>query len=483
MIGKVQRGDDIGGLMAYLFGPGKHNEHTDPHVVAHWTGLPEEVVPVNGDGQPNLAPAIADLKRDLKAAGLLAKPDTIWHCSVSIPADDGPLTDAQWREVAETVAEAVGLEDGELGAVRWIAVRHGLSRDGNDHIHIAATLAGRTDLGDATDRTFLRRDYAAIRKVCNDFEARWGLTVTSAGTGAAAHLPQRAELEIAARRGLDLPQRVRLERAVRSAAVASRDAEDFAARLAAEGITAHFLRPSEQRPGTWLGVTFSTPDYTTSDGEPVQFSGRTLAKDLTAPALQARWDARAAAEPRNPGGTANSLVSALADALTSAESAGDPTTLRAHVAAGADALWAATEAVEDERGGRWHHAADEAARAAREAGSLDAGNAPEITGLLDGLALLPRGSTKVERELAHAYAMFMRLLRAWAQVEQGEASRVAATAATRIGAATAPAQPAAGRPPAPKPAAPGRTTTTGTPPALRGEGPDPQEPRNTRSGA
>ena len=111
MIGKVQRGADPGGLVAYLFGPGKHNEHTDQHVVAHWTGLPGEVVAVGADGQPDLGPLVGDLKADLRAAGLFGAEGSVWHCSVAIPATDGTLADAQWREVAEAIAEAVGLED------------------------------------------------------------------------------------------------------------------------------------------------------------------------------------------------------------------------------------------------------------------------------------------------------------------------------------------------------------------------------------
>ena len=153
MIGKVQRGADCGGLVAYLFGPGRHNEHTDQHVVAHWTGLPGEVVAVGADGQPDLAPLVADLKADLRAAGLLGAEGSVWHCSVAIPATDGTLHDAQWREVAEAIAEAVGLEDEFAGAVRWVAVRHGLSAAGNDHIHLVATLAGRTQHGDVADRS------------------------------------------------------------------------------------------------------------------------------------------------------------------------------------------------------------------------------------------------------------------------------------------------------------------------------------------
>ena len=45
MIRKVIRGNNIGRTVNYLFGPGKHNEHTNPHLVAAWdpawlTGTP-----------------------------------------------------------------------------------------------------------------------------------------------------------------------------------------------------------------------------------------------------------------------------------------------------------------------------------------------------------------------------------------------------------------------------------------------------------
>lgn len=478
MIGKVQRGDDIGGLISYLFGPGKHNEHTDPHVVAHWTGLPNETVPVTDEGTPDLGPLVADLKRDLKAAGLLGRPDTVWHCSVAIPAGDGLLSDGQWREVAEAIAEAAGLEDEDAGAVRWVAVRHGLSAEGNDHIHIAATLAGRTRHGDAADRTFLRADYAAVRGVCTQYEALWGLTVTGAGTGAAHQVPQRAEQEIAARQGLEAPQRVRLERVVRSAAIAAAGPQEFAARLAEQGIAVQFTRPSAQRPGTFLGVTFATGDYRTAAGDPVQFSGRKLASDLTAPALQARWDARTARDPQLPTGAAGDAVSAVADALRAAEVTARATALPAlasQVAAGADALWLASDAVEEDPHGPWHDLAADAARAAREADQVDWSSAEDITGLLDGLALLPRGSTRAEQELARAYAMFIRLLRIWADRATGEPARVAAATATRMLAATS-----TGFPPTRQPAPAATPARVGRAPAL-GRDADPGETPQTRS--
>ena len=112
MIAKIKRGRDVGGLISYLFGPGTHNEHTDAHVVAHWSGLPGQTVALGPDGAADLGPLVADLKADLRAGGLLGAADTVWHCSVAIPGGDGLLSDAQWREVAEEVAEAVGMVTG-----------------------------------------------------------------------------------------------------------------------------------------------------------------------------------------------------------------------------------------------------------------------------------------------------------------------------------------------------------------------------------
>jgi len=34
LIGKVLRGTRVAGLIWYLYGPGRHEEHIDPHLVA-----------------------------------------------------------------------------------------------------------------------------------------------------------------------------------------------------------------------------------------------------------------------------------------------------------------------------------------------------------------------------------------------------------------------------------------------------------------
>jgi hypothetical protein len=441
VIGKVMRGADAAGLLRYLFGPGRHNEHIDPHVVAHWSGLPADAVPHDGAGAPQLAGLIADLRTDLADAGLLGAERSVWHCSVSLPAADGALSDAQWRAAAEQLATAVGFDDRRAGVVRWVAVRHGLSANGNDHIHLVAALAGRTADSEVTDRRHLRRDYAAIRAVCTRLERQWHLTRTGAGSGAAHRLPQRAERHVAARARMPVPQRVRLHGAVRSAAVASRGPAEFAARLAGDGIEAVFTRPSAVRPGTWLGVTFRSPDYTTAAGHPIAFSGRSLASDLTAPALQARWDA--ANHARIPAGSTGALIANLADQLRAAAVTRDLPMLRGQVRAGADALWAAAEAVEADRGGPWHAAASEAARAAREPGEVNelSTEAHHLRALTAGLGLRPRAQSKADAELARAHAAFQRLLHLWAHLDRGEPARVAAATAARLPALLPPSAP------------------------------------------
>jgi hypothetical protein len=38
-------GGDVGGLLRYLYGPGRENEHIDPHQVASWDDAPATLEP------------------------------------------------------------------------------------------------------------------------------------------------------------------------------------------------------------------------------------------------------------------------------------------------------------------------------------------------------------------------------------------------------------------------------------------------------
>lgn len=131
------RGTDPRRLLSYLYGPGKANEHADPHLVA---GFDDP-----GQLEPAVRPGGA---RDVRwLAGLLAQPlaalygpgydKPVRHCSVRAAPADRELTDGEWAQVAGEVMHRTELAPrGDEVGVRWVAVRHA-----GDHIHLVATLA------------------------------------------------------------------------------------------------------------------------------------------------------------------------------------------------------------------------------------------------------------------------------------------------------------------------------------------------------
>ena len=192
VIGKVVRGTDAGRLLYYLYGPGRANEHTDPHLVAGF-GDPAELEP---EHRPNGS-------RDLgRLSGLLAQPlaatfgpnynKPVWHCSVRSAPGDRVLSDEEWEQVAAGIMDYTRLapRNDELGA-RWVAVRHA-----PDHIHIVATLARQDGI-----RPKIWNDFYRVREACQAAERRFGLRETAPADRTAARRATRAETEQAARRG------------------------------------------------------------------------------------------------------------------------------------------------------------------------------------------------------------------------------------------------------------------------------------------
>jgi len=291
VIGKVLRGTSAGQLLYYLYGPGKANEHTDPHLVAGFAD-PGELEPERRPG------GAADLRR---LSGLLAQPlaalagpgydKPVWHCAVRAAPGDRVLTDAEWEQVAASIMNRTGLApaDDDLG-VRWIAVRHAA-----DHIHIVATLARQ----DGT-RPRIWNDFYRLREACQDAEARFGLAGTAPADRTAARRPSRAETEQAARRGWAEPPRVTLRREVQAAAAGAGTEREFFDRLAGAGVLVR-KRYSITKPGQVTGYSVGLPQHTAKDGGTIWYGGGKLAADLTLPKLRARWTAPHADHGAFPG--------------------------------------------------------------------------------------------------------------------------------------------------------------------------------------
>jgi hypothetical protein len=279
MIGKVGRGRDVAGLLRYLFGRGRANEHTDPHLLASWDGAPTALEP----------PLLANGRRDVRhLSGLLDQPvmvatrppdRPVWHCSVRTAPADRRLSDAEWARVARQVVVRTGIApDHDDDACRWVAVRHAV-----DHIHIVATLV-RQDGGVAG----ARNDYYRVGEACRWAENTFGLARTAPRDRTAARAATRAEHEKAGRALRREPPRSTLRRHVRLAAAESASAEEFLQRLSSAGV---MVRPrrSELDGTTVTGYAVALPGDRNGHGQLVWFGGGKRAADLSWPRLSARW--------------------------------------------------------------------------------------------------------------------------------------------------------------------------------------------------
>ena len=189
MIGKISepRGERCEPLIRYLYGPGRHEEHTDPHIVAGWRHPAELEPPLRASGSRDFRRLSGLLNQPHDALGKWAFRRPVWHTVMRAAPRDKVLSDDEWAQVACDVMNRTGLSPygQEDDAVRWIAVRHG-----DDHIHIVAMLARQ-------DRQRVRLDFERlkVRQACLAAEERYGLESTAPGDRTAARRPSRAEAE------------------------------------------------------------------------------------------------------------------------------------------------------------------------------------------------------------------------------------------------------------------------------------------------
>ena len=291
MIGRVYRGGKVGGLLRYLYGPGRHNEHENPHLVAAWDlQTPAELATLEprvltGQGARavrDFGPMTASMEL---ATALRRIPESVaarqvWHCPLRVAPGDRVLTDAEWAQVARDVVHRTGIaERGDDGGCRWIAVRH----DAHS-VHLVAVLA-RQDGRPVR----LSHDHLKVRQACRDAERRLGLTVTAPADRTAATHSTRAEVEKAARKGgvYALTDREVLREQVQLAAIRANSAPDFLQELQQAGV---LVRERRDPDGRLTGYAVARNAAQAGPGEePVFFGGGKLAPDLSLPKLQARW--------------------------------------------------------------------------------------------------------------------------------------------------------------------------------------------------
>ncbi len=283
----MTRGRRVGGLLRYLFGPGRANEHIDPHLVAAW------------DDVADLKPAaLASGRRDLRRlSGLLEQPvaalskapsKPVWHCSLRVAPGDRRLSDEEWETVARDVLRETGFaprSDDE--ACRWVAVRHA-----DDHIHLVVTLARQDGRRMSTSNDFYK-----LGKACRDIERRLGLTATAPRDRTAPKRATRGELEKAERSHRDEVPRVVLRREVTRIASSATNDEGFLVGLRSAGLLVR-ERYSSVNAGHLTGYAVALPGDRGRDGQPIWFGGGKLAADLSLPKLRRRWSSSGPTLPR-----------------------------------------------------------------------------------------------------------------------------------------------------------------------------------------
>jgi len=324
VITKMQRGTRTRGLVEYLFGPGRAEEHTNQRIVAAWDEAWQGITHPDGVQRALLS---AEVDAPVKRMPEVAKPaEHVYHVSISNHGQDRNLSDDEWATVAEAVAGKLGLlgSDTQAGA-RWFAVHHGAASGDRDHIHFVATLVREDGRG-----IYLNKDKLALREVAKEMQSRFGLEVRTREPGAGARGLSRPELAVSQdpvvaatgdpeqqrtadtvkaatneageqqpdRTGaadavepvapVEVPRR-RLERAVRAAATAASTEAQWLDRLGELGVA---VEPRWARGGDRVvgyRVALVDPAREPGGSKAVWFGGGKLAHDLTLPALRAGW--------------------------------------------------------------------------------------------------------------------------------------------------------------------------------------------------
>ncbi|WP_309071990.1 relaxase/mobilization nuclease domain-containing protein [Arthrobacter sp.] len=273
------------------------NAHTEPHLVAGDAAI----MAWYDDGVLDHADALAiakHLDQPRKAYGIEIrqkefrwdqatkqriengyKQADVWHCSLSLRAEEGPLTDQQWGDIANDFVDAMGFtETSGKAQCRWAAINHGTSENGNHHIHIAVSLVREDGTKAST-----HGDYKRAQKTCRELEVRYGLEQLS--TVHATRGYDRAEKATAIREQREM-HRASLARKVRASAGASVAEAEFVRRARDTGL---LVRPRFAKNTTDVIVGYSVAERPKPGERPIWFGGGSLASDLKLGALRDGW--------------------------------------------------------------------------------------------------------------------------------------------------------------------------------------------------
>lgn len=300
MIPNITRGSRMSGLLLYLASTDADktkNSHTDPHLVAGDVAImawyddgvldkDDAVTIAKHLDQPRKAFGVEILQKDFRWDPVKKervenghKPADVWHCSLSLRAEEGALTDQQWGDIANDFVDAMGFTEASGKAqCRWVAINHGTSENGNHHIHIAVSLVREDGTKAST-----HGDYKRAQKTCRNLETKYGLEELSSVHATRGY--DQAEKATATRDDREM-HRASLARKVRASASASATEAEFVRRARDTGL---LVRPRYAKNTTDVIVGYSVAERPKPGERPIWFGGGTLASDLKLGALREEW--------------------------------------------------------------------------------------------------------------------------------------------------------------------------------------------------
>jgi len=211
----------------------------------------------------------------------------VWHCSLSLRSDDRVVDASEWGQIAQRFVEQMGFVSEELGKCsRWVAIHHGVSKHGNDHIHVAVQLV-REDGGKANTH----RDFARAQRVCRELEKEFSLArVETSRQEKSLAGYKAAEQERARRAGSFMPVPVQLRQRMRAVLSTAGSPLEYLQGLEQAGVK---VAPSFHRGGTGsvrgYKVALDGQSYRTGEGEYVFAAPSKLDPSLSWPNVCARF--------------------------------------------------------------------------------------------------------------------------------------------------------------------------------------------------
>jgi len=165
VIGKITKGTRTGSIGAYLHGPGRANEHSYTNEYGkHQAGGQVIASNLAVIGDTDSKRWAAQMRQPLALRDKAVK-QPIWQVSLALPPGE-KLTGRQWADAAQTFVEQLGVQEHP-----WVAVHHGASAGGNDHIHI---VLNRVNFDG--ELWAAKHDYRRVQRAATHLEKVYGLS-------------------------------------------------------------------------------------------------------------------------------------------------------------------------------------------------------------------------------------------------------------------------------------------------------------------